>query len=560
MMTKAETTTLSTAAGANGGRETLIDVRGLKVAFRSGQTDTLAVKGISFHVGKGETVALVGESGSGKSVSALSIMKLLPYPAASHPGGEITFEGQDLIKASERQMQTVRGNRISIIFQEPMTSLNPLHTIEKQVGEVLKVHRGLDDKAVRARVVELLRKVGIRDPESRLADYPHQLSGGQRQRVMIAMALANEPDLLIADEPTTALDVTIQAQILELLADLKKEFGLSMLLITHDLGIVRRMADRVYVMRYGEIVEEGRTEAIFAAPQNSYTKHLIESEPKGRAAPGDADAPVIVETDNLKVWFPIKRGFLRKTVDHIKAVDGVSLKLREGGTLGVVGESGSGKTTLGLALLRLISSDGPIVYSGRRIDGLNSKEMRPLRKEMQIVFQDPYGSLSPRLSVSQIIEEGLQILSPELTSDQRRERVRHSLQEVGLDPDSLDRYPHEFSGGQRQRIAIARATVLEPKFIMLDEPTSALDQSVQAQIVDLLRDLQKKRGLGYLFISHDLKVVRALCNDVIVMRNGKVVETGTAEEIFAAPREDYTKALLAAAFDLKVVNRGATAV
>ncbi|MGA7118003.1 MAG: ABC transporter ATP-binding protein, partial [Hyphomicrobium sp.] len=477
-----------------------------------------------------------------------------------HPGGEIAFEGQDLIKASERQMQTVRGNRISIIFQEPMTSLNPLHTIEKQVGEVLKVHRGLDDGAVRSRVVELLRKVGIRDPESRLADYPHQLSGGQRQRVMIAMALANEPDLLIADEPTTALDVTIQAQILELLADLKKEFGLSMLLITHDLGIVRRMADRVYVMRYGEIVEEGRTEAIFAAPQNSYTKHLIESEPKGRAAPGDADAPVIVETDNLKVWFPIKRGFLRKTVDHIKAVDGVSLKLREGGTLGVVGESGSGKTTLGLALLRLISSDGPIVYSGRRIDGLNSKEMRPLRKEMQIVFQDPYGSLSPRLSVSQIIEEGLQILSPELTSDQRRERVRHSLQEVGLDPDSLDRYPHEFSGGQRQRIAIARATVLEPKFIMLDEPTSALDQSVQAQIVDLLRDLQKKRGLGYLFISHDLKVVRALCNDVIVMRNGKVVETGTAEEIFAAPREDYTKALLAAAFDLKVVNRGATAV
>ncbi|MBY0224576.1 MAG: ABC transporter ATP-binding protein [Hyphomicrobium sp.] len=559
-MTKAEATTLSKKVGVSGGRETLIDVRGLKVAFRSGQTETLAVKGIDFHVGKGETVALVGESGSGKSVSALSIMKLLPYPAASHPGGEILFEGQDLIKATEREMQAVRGNRISIIFQEPMTSLNPLHTIEKQVGEVLKVHRGLDDGAVRSRVVELLRKVGIRDPESRLADYPHQLSGGQRQRVMIAMALANEPDLLIADEPTTALDVTIQAQILELLADLKKEFGLSMLLITHDLGIVRRMADRVYVMRYGEIVEDGDAEAIFAAPQNPYTKHLIESEPKGQAAPGAPDAPVIVETDNLKVWFPIKRGFLRRTVDHIKAVDGVSLKLREGGTLGVVGESGSGKTTLGLALLRLISSEGPIVYSGRRIDGLNSKDMRPLRKEMQIVFQDPYGSLSPRLSVSQIIEEGLQILSPELTYDQRRERVRHSLQEVGLDPDSLDRYPHEFSGGQRQRIAIARATVLEPKFIMLDEPTSALDQSVQAQIVDLLRDLQKKRGLGYLFISHDLKVVRALCNDVIVMRNGKVVETGTAEEIFAAPREDYTKALLAAAFDLKVVNRGATAV
>jgi microcin C transport system ATP-binding protein len=487
-------------------------------------------------------------------------MRLLPYPAASHPGGEILFEGRDLLKADEREMQKVRGNRISIIFQEPMTSLNPLHTIEKQVGEVLRVHRGLDEAAVRARVVELLTKVGIRDAESRLSDYPHQLSGGQRQRVMIAMALANEPDLLIADEPTTALDVTIQAQILELLADLKKEFGLSMLLITHDLGIVRRMSDRVYVMRHGEIVEEGKAEAIFADPKHPYTKHLIESEPKGRATPAPEGAPVLVEADNLKVWFPIKRGLLRRTVDHIKAVDGVSLKLREGDTLGVVGESGSGKTTLGLALLRLISSEGPIVYCGRRIDGLGSKEMRPLRKEMQIVFQDPYGSLSPRLSISQIIEEGLQILSPELTYEQRRERVRQSLKEVGLDPESLDRYPHEFSGGQRQRIAIARATVLEPKFIMLDEPTSALDQSVQAQIVDLLRDLQKKRGLGYLFISHDLKVVRALCNEVIVMRNGKVVETGSAETIFASPKEDYTKALLAAAFDLKVVNRAATAI
>ncbi len=559
-MTKADTTTLSKTATPNGARETLIDVRGLKVAFRSGATDSLAVKGASFHIGKGETVALVGESGSGKSVSALSIMRLLPYPAASHPGGEILFEGRDLLKAGEPEMQKVRGNRISIIFQEPMTSLNPLHTIEKQVGEVLRVHRGLEEGAARTRVVELLSKVGIRDAESRLGDYPHQLSGGQRQRVMIAMALANEPDLLIADEPTTALDVTIQAQILELLADLKKEFGLSMLLITHDLGIVRRMSDRVYVMRHGEIVEEGVTEAVFVAPKHPYTKHLIESEPKGRASPAPVDAPVLVETDNLKVWFPIKRGLLRKTVDHIKAVDGVSLKLREGDTLGVVGESGSGKTTLGLAILRLISSEGPIVYCGQRIDGLGSKEMRPLRKDMQIVFQDPYGSLSPRLSVSQIIEEGLQILSPELTYEQRRERVRQSLVEVGLDPDSLDRYPHEFSGGQRQRIAIARATVLEPKFIMLDEPTSALDQSVQAQIVDLLRELQKTRGLGYLFISHDLKVVRALCNEVIVMRNGKVVETGSAEEIFAAPKEDYTKALLAAAFDLKVVNRGATAV
>ncbi len=535
--------------------ERILDVRDLQVAFRSGDKDMLAVKGASFHIAPGETVALVGESGSGKSVSALSIMKLLPYPAASHPGGAILFEGEDLLQASEEAMQKVRGNRISIIFQEPMTSLNPLHSIEKQVGEVLRVHRGLDDQAVRRRVVELLTRVGIRDAEKRLADFPHQLSGGQRQRVMIAMALANEPDLLIADEPTTALDVTIQAQILELLAELKAEFGLSMLLITHDLGIVRRMADRIYVMRAGEIVEEGRTEELFADPKHAYTRHLIESEPKGRASPSPASAPVLVETENLKVWFPIKRGLLRKTVDHIKAVDGVSLKLREGDTLGVVGESGSGKTTLGLALLRLISSEGPIAYRGRRIDGLNSKEMRPLRKEMQVVFQDPYGSLSPRLSVAQIIEEGLQILTPELDYAARRERVRKALGEVELDPDSMDRYPHEFSGGQRQRIAIARAMVLEPKFVMLDEPTSALDQSVQAQIVDLLRELQKKRGLGYLFISHDLKVVRALCNDIIVMRNGKVVESGSSEEIFANPKQDYTRALLAAAFDLKVINR-----
>jgi microcin C transport system ATP-binding protein len=538
----------------------LIDVKGLKVAFRSGSDDVLAVKGVSFHVAPGETVALVGESGSGKSVSALSILKLLPYPAASHPGGAIMFEGRDLISATEPQMQKIRGNRISIIFQEPMTSLNPLHTIEKQVGEVLRVHRGLDGEAVRRRVVELLGKVGIRDPESRLSDFPHQLSGGQRQRVMIAMALANEPELLIADEPTTALDVTIQAQILELLASLKKEFGLSLLLITHDLGIVRRMADRVYVMRHGEIVEEGAAEKVFTEPKHPYTRHLVEAEPKGRAPAMDTAAAPVLETTDLKVWFPIKRGLLRKTVDHIKAVDGISLKLRQGQTLGVVGESGSGKTTLGLALLRLISSQGPIVYRGQRIDGLNSKEMRPLRKEMQVVFQDPYGSLSPRLSVSEIIEEGLVIQRPEMTYPDRRERVRSALKEVGLDPDTLDRYPHEFSGGQRQRIAIARAMVLEPKFVMLDEPTSALDMSVQAQIVDLLRDLQHKHGLAYLFISHDLKVVRALCNDVIVMKNGKVVEEGPSEQIFTAPREDYTRALLAAAFDLKVAHRAATAV
>ncbi len=539
--------------------EPLLDVQNLQVSFRSGSTESLAVKGVSFTIGRGETVAIVGESGSGKTVSALSILKLLPYPAASHPAGRILFEGKDLLAAREDEMQTVRGNRISIIFQEPMTSLNPLHTIEKQVGEILRVHRGLDDVAVRRRVVDLLAKVGIRDPESRLADYPHQLSGGQRQRVMIAMALANEPDLLIADEPTTALDVTIQAQILELLRNLKAEFGLSMLLITHDLGIVRRMADRVYVMRNGEIVEEGATETLFREPKHAYTRQLIAAEPKGTAGQARSDAEEILSAENLKVWFPIRRGILRRTVDHIKAVDGISLRLRAGATLGVVGESGSGKTTLGLALLRLVSSEGPIVYRGRRIDGFDSRQMRPLRREMQVVFQDPYGSLSPRLSVAQIIEEGLLIQRPDLSWEQRRERVGVALGEVGLDPGSLDRYPHEFSGGQRQRIAIARAMVLEPRFVMLDEPTSALDMSVQAQIVELLRELQRKHGLAYLFISHDLKVVRALCNDVIVMKNGKVVEEGPAEQIFSAPKADYTRALLAAAFDLKVAYRNATA-
>ncbi len=408
-------------------------------------------------------------------------------------------------------------------------------------------------------MLELLNKVGIAEPERRLGAFPHQLSGGQRQRVMIAMALANEPDLLIADEPTTALDVTIQAQILELLRNLQREMHMAMLLITHDLGIVRRMAERVYVMQSGSIVEEGATEDIFKTPKHAYTRHLLAAEPKGAPPHYDIAAPVVLETDDLKVWFPIKRGFLRRTVDYVKAVDGLSLKLRSGQTLGVVGESGSGKTTLGLAILRLVSSDGPIAYVGRRIDGLTSKAMRPLRKEMQIVFQDPYGSLSPRLSVAEIIEEGLLIQKPELTYEQRREEVAKALKEVGLDPTSLDRYPHEFSGGQRQRIAIARAMVLEPRFIMLDEPTSALDMSVQAQIVDLLRDLQKRRGLAYLFISHDLKVVRALCNYVIVMKNGRVVEEGPAEEVFMAPKADYTRALLAAALDLKVAHRAALA-
>ncbi len=538
--------------------DVLVQVRNLAVAFKAGQTTSTAVKGVSFNIGRGETVALVGESGSGKTVSALSIMKLLNYPAASHPTGEIYFEGRNLLNLSEDEMREIRGRRISIIFQEPMTSLNPLHTIERQVSEIVQVHRGLGPEAARARTLDLLHKVGIRDPEKRLTAYPHQMSGGQRQRVMIAMALANEPDLLIADEPTTALDVTIQAQILELLKKLQAEMGMAMLLITHDLGIVRRMANRVYVMKSGEVVEEGAAEQVFTRPQHAYTKHLVAAEPKGKPGLPDDSQPIVVETQDLKVWFPIRKGLLRKTVDHVKAVDGLSLKLRAGQTVGVVGESGSGKTTLGLAILRLISSNGPILYLGNRIDAHDSATMRPLRREMQIVFQDPFGSLSPRLSVSQIIEEGLIIQDRSLTQDQRRARVTAALTEVGLDPATQDRYPHEFSGGQRQRIAIARAMVLEPKFIMLDEPTSALDMSVQAQIVDLLRGLQVKRGLSYLFISHDLKVVRALCNYVIVLRNGRVVEEGPAARIFDDPQSDYTKALLAAAFDLKVAHRSAT--
>ena len=539
--------------------EPLIDVKDLSVTFRSSSVVSEAVKRVSFDIGKGETVALVGESGSGKTVSALSIMRLLPYPSASHPSGAIRYKDLDLLQIDPNELRGIRGNDISMIFQEPMSSLNPLHTIERQVGEILKLHRGLSDTAARKRVLDLLDKVGIPDPEQRLASYPHQLSGGQRQRVMIAMALANEPDLLIADEPTTALDVTIQAQILKLLKALQDEFQMAMLLITHDLGIVRKMADRICVMNDGEIVERGTGEEIFKAAKHPYTKHLLASEPKGDPPEADTKAPVVLETDDIKVWFPVRRGVLRRVVDHIKAVDGLSLALREGQTLGVVGESGSGKTTLGLALLRLISSDGPIVYLDQRIDGHNSREMRPLRREMQIVFQDPYGSLSPRLSVGQIIEEGLAIQNPDLTFEERRTRVADALTEVGLEPAFQDRYPHEFSGGQRQRIAIARAMVLKPKFVMLDEPTSALDVSVQAQIVDLLRDLQKRHRLAYLFISHDLKVVRALANDVIVMRNGKVVEQGTARDIFSKPQTAYTKALMAAAFELETAHEDAVA-
>ncbi len=544
----------------------LLDVQNLSVDFNTGDSVVNAVKRVSFTVGKGETVALVGESGSGKTVSALSIMRLLPYPAASHPSGKILFRGKDVLTVSEDEVRDLRGNNISIIFQEPMTSLNPLHRVERQVAEIIKIHgratdthKGVTDAKAREMVIDLLRKAGIRDPEARAKAYPHELSGGQRQRVMIAMALANRPDLLIADEPTTALDVTIQAQILDLLQKLKDETGMALLLITHNLDIVKKMADRVYVMKDGEIVERGPTRAIFDSPQHEYTRRLIASEPKGEPPAADKSAPVVLETEDLKVWYPVKTGMLQRVTSHIKAVDGLSLKLRAGQTLGVVGESGSGKTTLGLAILRLVSSQGKIAYVGRRLDGLNAKAMRPIRREMQIVFQDPYGSLSPRLSVSQIIEEGLIIQNPRMQYDERRDRVSKALAEVGLKPEMQDRYPHEFSGGQRQRIAIARAMVLEPKFVMLDEPTSALDVSVQAQIVDLLRDLQERRKLAYLFISHDLKVVRALANEVIVMRNGKVVEEGPAERIFNAPQTDYTKALLAAAFDLRAAYSQAVA-
>jgi microcin C transport system ATP-binding protein len=536
--------------------EPLLSIRDLSVAFRQTGQDTLAVDRVSFDIRPGETVALVGESGSGKSVTALSVLKLLPYPSAHHPSGSVLFKGQDLIATPENEMRKVRGNAITMVFQEPMTSLNPLHTIERQVGEILKVHRGLSEAKARERTLELLQLVGIRDAANRLGAFPHQLSGGQRQRVMIAMALANEPDLFIADEPTTALDVTVQAQILKLLAELKSRLGMAMLFITHDLGIVRKVADRVCVMLKGQIVEQGPVESVFERPQHEYTKRLLAAEPKGRPEPVPTRAPIVVEAGPIKVWFPIRRGFLRRTVGHVKAVDGVSVTVREGETVGIVGESGSGKTTLGLALLRLVSCEGPIVFLGKRIDGLRSRQLRPMRKRMQVVFQDPYGSLSPRLSVAEIVEEGLLVQDAGLSLARRREIVARALHDVGLDPATMDRYPHEFSGGQRQRIAIARAMALEPQFVMLDEPTSALDMSVQAQIVDLLRDLQQRRKLAYMFISHDLKVVRALANHVIVMQDGKVVEEGPSDHIFDRPRTDYTRALFAAAFNLEAAEVG----
>ena len=534
--------------------EPLLVVRGLSTRFMLPTGPVDAVKDASFEIRKGETLALVGESGSGKSVTALSILQLLPYPLARHPAGSIRFKGREIMGATPEVLRDVRGDEISMIFQEPMTSLNPLHTVEKQINETLILHLGLNREAARERTLELLKMVGIPDPARRLGAYPHELSGGQRQRVMIAMALANEPDLLIADEPTTALDVTIQAQILKLLKDLQAEFGMALLLITHDLAIVRKMADRVAVMTQGEIVEQAPTEDVFQRPQHAYTQRLLAAQPKGDPIKAPPDAPIVMAGAGIKVHFPIRKGLLKRTVDYVRAVDGISLKVREGHTLGVVGESGSGKTTLGLALLRLISSQGEISFRGAGIQGLGAKQLRPLRRQMQIVFQDPYGSLSPRLSIGQIVEEGLKVHDLGGTGEEREAMIVAALEEVGLDPESRHRYPHEFSGGQRQRVAIARAMVLKPKFLVLDEPTSALDMSVQAQIVDLLRELQDRNNLAYLFISHDLKVVRTLADEVIVMRDGKVVENGPAQQIFEAPKEPYTQALMKAAFELEAVE------
>ncbi len=519
----------------------LLSIENLRVAFGS----TEAVRGVSFSIEKGETVALVGESGSGKSVTALSVLRLLPYPQASHPSGKILFEGKEITDTNVRQ---IRGNRIAMIFQEPMTSLNPLHTIEKQIGEVLSLHKNMGETAARARTMELLGLVGLPEPEKRLASYPHQLSGGQRQRVMIAMALANDPDLLIADEPTTALDVTIQAQILALLKELQQKLGMALLLITHDLNIVRHMADRVCVMRQGEIVEQGAASDIFTNARHPYTQMLLAAEPKGNAPKADLTAPLVLNAENIRVHFPIQKGFLKRAVDYVRAVDGVSFSVRAGETIGIVGESGSGKTTLGLALLRLLDSQGKIAYRGKPIEALSRKMMRPLRREMQIVFQDPYGSLSPRMTIGDIVAEGLDIHGLAGSPAEREAKITAILNEVGLDPSLRTRFPHEFSGGQRQRIAIARAMILKPKLVVLDEPTSALDRTVQAQIIDLLRDLQKKHGLAYLFISHDLRVVKALSNYMIVMKDGRVVEQGETSALFAAPKEEYTRALLTAAF------------
>ncbi len=534
----------------------LLEIRDLSVSFGEGAKEVKAVQNVSLKIDKGETVALVGESGSGKSVTALSVMRLLPYPLARHPSGSILFQGEELIDADEARMRDMRGNQIAMIFQEPLTSLNPLHSIEKQISEVLFVHKLMSKDQAHARVIELMELVGLEEAINRLDDLPHQFSGGQQQRVMIAMALANEPDLLIADEPTTAVDVTIQAQLLKLLNELRDKLGMALLLITHDLGVVRKMADRVSVMNGGHIVEQGDVEKVFDDPRDPYTKRLLAAEPKGAPEAADPDAASLVSGDDIKVWFPIKQGLMRRTIDHVKAVDGVTVDVKRGHTLGVVGESGSGKSTLARALLRLEGCDGRIVFAGENLHGLGEADLRPLRKRMQIVFQDPFGSLSPRLSIGQIVGEGLKVHGLGGTPEERRTLIADTLKEVGLEPDMMERYPHEFSGGQRQRISIARALVLKPDFIVMDEPTSALDMSVQAQIVELLRELQQHHGLTYLFISHDLKVVRAVSHDIVVMRRGKIVEQGPAGDVFANPKEAYTRALMAAALEMKADDTG----
>jgi microcin C transport system ATP-binding protein len=538
------------------GASPLLEIRNLSVTFagRGGAPPVEAVKGLSLSLDRRQTLALVGESGSGKSVTALSILQLLPYPLAAHgTGSSIRLAGEELVGAAAEQLRQVRGNRIAMVFQEPMTSLNPLHTLERQIAETLLIHKHMTAAAARERTLELLRLVGLPDAESRLGAYPHQLSGGQRQRVMIAMAIANEPDILIADEPTTALDVTIQAHILQLLRDLRERLGMALLLITHDLTIVRKLADEICIMTAGEIVEAGPPAAIFGRPQHPYTRRLIAAEPKGRPPSADPAAPDLMTAEDVKVWFPIRSGVLRRVRGHVKAVDGVSLAVRTGTTLGVVGESGSGKTTLGLALLRLTPAEGHIRLAGQDIRALGQRRLRPLRREMQVVFQDPFSSLSPRLSVAQIVEEGLKVHRLAAGAAERRRLIETALAEVGLDPEAAERYPHEFSGGQRQRIAIARVLVLKPRFVVLDEPTSALDMSVQAQIVELLRELQSRHGLTYLFISHDLRVVRALAHEILVMKDGRIVEAGSAERVMTAPEHPYTRALMAAAFDLAAV-------
>ena len=527
----------------------VLQIQDLNVAFSQDGRQVDAVRGVSFEVARGEVVALVGESGSGKSVTAMSSVALLG--ANAKVTGSIRYNGQQMVGASRDLLQQVRGNEISFIFQEPMTSLNPLHTIEKQLRESIELHQdprqSLTGAEIEARIIALLERVGLPDPASRLGAYPHQLSGGQRQRVMIAMALANGPELLIADEPTTALDVTIQAQILDLLMLLKQQDGMGMLFITHDLGIVRQIADRVCVMQDGKIVETGPTKDIFKAPQHPYTQKLLNAHSVGAPQPFDPSASVIAQATNAKIWFPIQRGVLKRTVGHVKAVNDVSLTLRAGETIGIVGESGSGKSTLAMAIMRLISFEGKIAFDGRDIGALKTRDLRALRKDMQIVFQDPYGSLSPRMTCAQIIAEGLGVHGTPSGRSQE-DLVEEILQEVGLDPEMQYRYPHEFSGGQRQRIAIARAMVMRPKLVVLDEPTSALDMTVQVQIVDLLRNLQKAHGLAYLFISHDLRVVRAMSHTVIVMKEGDVVEHGPVSEVFEAPKTQYTRGLMAAAF------------